>query len=531
MKQAAYFLLTLLFGSFAAAQDGPFGAAVSTTNSPEGKALIAVHYTVPPAHNLYAEHVSVAAEGGVALVPHEVPPPKEKYDELFGKKVQAYDHDVTLLFSTRGALPDPLYVRVGFQGCDQSLCYPPEDLRFALRGGQPGVLTDVSAPAPVAAVPGGSGVAAWQKQVEDFDVVGRTAGYLAADAFTDFLDRVESGEGVSGGSLADEFRQKGIWFTIAAIILGGLLLNLTPCVLPMIPINIAIIGAGSQAGSRARGFLLGGTYGLGIALVYGLLGVVVVLTGSLFGTLNSSPGFNFGIAVVFLVLSLAMFGVFNIDFSRFQRGGAGQKPSRGPFVTALLFGCVAALLAGACVAPVLIGVLTYSAELYAGGNRAALALPFLLGLSMALPWPFAGAGLSFLPKPGRWMERVKKAFGVVILVAAAWYAWVGVGILRGGEIEAKEGWYTSLEEGLDAAAREGKPLFIDFWASWCKNCLKMEKTTFSDPDVNRRLEAYTRLKLRAENLKDPATKAILDHFGAKGLPTYVVLSPKGEGGR
>jgi len=69
-------------------------------------------------------------------------------------------------------------------------------------------------------------------------------------------------------------------------------------------------------------------------------------------------------------------------------------------------------------------------------------------------------------------------------------------------------------------------LFIDFWASWCKNCLKMEKTTFADPDVSRRLEAYTRLKLRTEDLKDPATKAVLDHFGAKGLPTYVVMAPK-----
>ncbi len=519
---AICFALTLS----ARGQDSPFGATVAVTNSTDGKPLIAVRLTVPPGHYLYAEHVSVEGEEGVVLAPHRLPAPKEKYDELFGKNVRAYDHDVTLLYALQGESPDPLYVRVGFQGCDSALCFPPESLRFALRGGQPGVVVTDDAPAGPPAPAADAGSVSWQEKVAAFTVAGRAAGYLDAEAFIAFLDRTEAGEETSEGTLVEEFRQKGVWFTIVAIILGGLLLNLTPCVLPMIPINIAIIGAGTQAGSRMRGFLLGGTYGLGIALVYGLLGVIVVLTGSQFGTINSSPWFNFAVAVLFCVLSLAMFGVFNIDLSRLQSGGTGRQASRGPFITALIFGGVAALLAGACVAPVLIGVLAFSAELYAGGNRAALVLPFVLGLGMALPWPFAGAGLSFLPKPGAWMERVKIAFGVVILVAAGWYAWVAVGILRGGEIEVKEGWYTSLEEGLETAAREGKPLFIDFWASWCKNCLKMEKTTFADPDVSRRLEAYTRLKLRTEDLKDPATKAVLDHFGAKGLPTYVVMAPK-----
>ena len=78
-------------------------------------------------------------------------------------------------------------------------------------------------------------------------------------------------------------------------------------------------------------------------------------------------------------------------------------------------GAVAALLAGACVAPVVIQVVLFSSNLYANGTTAALALPFLLGVGMAIPWPIAGAGIAALPKTGAWMVRIKQVFGVVIL--------------------------------------------------------------------------------------------------------------------
>ena len=87
-------------------------------------------------------------------------------------------------------------------------------------------------------------------------------------------------------------------------------------------------------------------------------------------------------------------------------------------------GVVAALMAGACVAPVVISVLLLSAHLYGAGMVAGLLLPFLLGLGMALPWPFAGAGLSLLPKPGQWMKWVKYSFGVLILLFAAYYGYL-----------------------------------------------------------------------------------------------------------
>lgn len=165
-----------------------------------------------------------------------------------------------------------------------------------------------------------------------------------------------------------------------------------------------------------------------MAAAYGILGVAVILTGARFGELNASSWFNFAIAAVFVVLALAMFGLFNLDLS----GKVNVKPSRikgGKTVVALVMGAVAALLAGACVAPVVIAVLVLAAERFQSGNVLALGLPFLLGVGMALPWPLAGAGLGVLPKPGQFMVTVKYVLGGIILLAALYYGYTGYTLL------------------------------------------------------------------------------------------------------
>ena len=212
----------------------------------------------------------------------------------------------------------------------------------------------------------------------------------------------------------DFFMKSGIILSSLLIILEGFALNLTPCVLPMIPINIAIIGAGVNAQTKKHGFFLGALYGSGITVAYGLLGVLVILTGSQFGSLNSSPWFNFFLSIIFLILALAMFGIFNIDFQLFSK--SSQKKIQVKLALFFVMGALSGLLAGACVAPVVIAVLILSSDLYLSGSSVGLFLPFLLGLGMALPWPFVGSGLSFLPKPGKWMQIVKNIFGIFILV-------------------------------------------------------------------------------------------------------------------
>ena len=173
-------------------------------------------------------------------------------------------------------------------------------------------------------------------------------------------------------------------------------------------------------------------------------------------------------------------------------------------------GAVAALLARACVAPVVIQVGMLSSNMYANGKTVALALPFLLGVGIAVPWPIAGAGLAALPKPGAWMVRVKQVFGVMILATALYYGYEAYGLFANRWVDASEvassvdekvkaGWHSSLAEGLAVAERENKPVLIDMWATWCKNCLTMDKTTLENQEVVSALNGYVKIKFRAED--------------------------------
>jgi thiol:disulfide interchange protein DsbD len=452
-----------------------------------------------------------------------------------------------------GDLSIPLHLR--YQACDATVCYPPAtaDAQWSLQvvaasvppgtARHPEVFDHIAfrgdhARVPSPATPVATGTAPARvgsdngmAQLDHFTVLDTKGGYLGRVDFLRFIHNAESGTKERG-----LFEGRGPLAIVLIVFLGGLALNLTPCVLPMIPINLAIIGAGTRAGSRGRGFLLGSAYGAAMALVYGVLGLVVILTAGTFGTINASPWFNIGIAVLFVVLGLAMFDVILIDFSRFASGFRAGDDRRGTLLLAFSMGGIAALLAGACVAPVVIQVVLFSSNLYAMGTRVALALPFCLGIGMAVPWPIAGAGLAALPKPGAWMVRVKQVLGVVILGTAVYYGdlafellsnrWVDrTAVTSSVDEKIKEGWHSSLAAGLAAAEREHKPVLIDMWATWCKNCLTMDKTTLENADVKAALSEYVKIKFQAEEPDRPPAKDVMQRFEAVGLPTYVILRP------
>jgi thiol:disulfide interchange protein DsbD len=491
------------------AAENPFTVSVTLAppSAEPGRGL-EVSLGVPEGHYLYDDMLAVTVPPPAVLSLVAKPDPEWHYDAVTETNRAVYTRSFSMTFEVKGMTGDALPVTVELQGCKGELCYLPTSLTFSMpAAGGKALEAD--------AVPGGVDASSDPSSTASgFRTRTRAEGYMKTEAFLDFL----RGKEPAGSNL-------GGWLGILLILLGGLALNLTPCVLPMIPINLAIIGAGAKAGSHMRGLVLGSLYGLGMAVAYGTLGIIVVLTGAVFGTLNASPWFNLAFAVLFVLLALAMFGLFNLDFSRFQPSTIPGRKAGGmaAFGLAFFLGGLSALLAGACVAPVVVAVLARAADLYAAGSRTGLFLPLVLGIGMALPWPFAGAGMAVLPKPGRWMEWVKYAMGVVIVILAlnyAWNAWNGFRWSR-ESADPRE----ALQQGLAESVRTGKPVFIDFWATWCKSCRTMDETTFRDEAVKKALEDFVVVKYQAERPDDPETKAVLESYGVKGLPTYVILVP------
>ena len=326
-----------------------------------------------------------------------------------------------------------------------------------------------------------------------------------------------------------ELEDHSLLMILLLVLVGGLAANLTPCVLPLVPVNLILVGKGWKRGLA---------YGLGITCAYGALGCAAAFGGMAFGTIQSNPWFNVVTATIFTILALAMFGVFFIDLSKFRpkakRTPAKKKdPNAAPqlrgYWGCFFLGAGAAALAGACVEPILLATLLLTAKWCAAGKMWAVGLPFVLGAGLGLPWPFAAAGFSVLPKPGAWMKWVNRAFGLVFIGMAVWY---GVLASRGFRAQAET---VASEAGVQAATpatwaqtfdeakKAGKPVFVDVWATWCKNCLAMEKTTFKDPAVQKELAAFTVIRLQAEKPDEFAKLADFKDLDIKGFPAFIIF--------
>ena len=330
-------------------------------------------------------------------------------------------------------------------------------------------------------------------------------GYMDPAAFTAFL--------AGKPSAADALGEASVAMVFLLVLLGGLLMNLTPCVLPLVPVSLALVGRGAPRGAA---------YGLGMTVSYGALGLAAAFGGLAFGAIQSSPWFNLAVAAVFLVLGLATSEVFFIDFSRFRprpkAGGDATRGLLGPF----LLGAGTAVLAGACVAPILLATLVVTAKWYAAGRTWAVALPFVLGAGMGLPWPFVTAGLSVLPKPGAWMRWVNRAFAGVLFGLAIWYAWLAWGGF------AADGAAAPVREAADADADPSRPTLVIVGAPWCKNCTAMERTTLKEPSVVEALAKFNVRHVEINTFADLANYPELAGLDIKGVPAYVVIEREEE---
>ena len=548
-------LFALSAAAAAARAASPVGAD-ATFPTPLG-ALVSL--SVPAGHELYRDSIRAALErsaadpatNAVALRPLLPSPHGESED---GRAV--FSEPFRFLVAASEPFPAGSVLALSFQVCGPTMCYPPETRRFPA-GAQVGGLKVESLKVEGLTVEGLQGAGEEEKgpapetyklpSLEDFRVVRTLAGAASGEAYLAFL----RGETPRSDPLARARARGGLALVALALLFGGFLLNLTPCVLPLVPVNLALLGAGLGRASRRRGAGLGAAFGLGIAAAFGMLGLAAALGGRAFGTLQGSVVFNAAVALVFCLLAFAMLDVLHLDFSPLRnrvrrpaptaptastaRTGstvstASSPPALRAAAAAFAAGVVSALLSGACVAPVLVSALVLAADLVREGHAAGALVPFLLGLGMGAPWPLLGAGVAALPKPGAWMDRVKQLFALVFLAAACFYALRAWSLLvPAAPAEPRAGgvaWMTDEAAAAIVAEKAGAPLLVSLGADWCRECREMDRAVFSDPDVSDEIAARfpAALRLDCTATDDPAVRRVLDLLGAPGLPFSAVLS-------
>ena len=360
---------------------------------------VEVGFDVAPGYYLYREQFKFEAADAQLGAP-AIPPGKVKYDETFQKDVESYRDTLRIPLPVAQA-GQKFRLTVTSQGCaDAGLCYPPmesvADVSLAGFGGDGSVklvaATDSSATlgASTPAAPSAADTSA--------------AALPADDAF----------------SLDATLRGGRIWPVIGVFFLAGVLLSLTPCVLPMLPILSSIIVGHGGAPSRGRGFALAASYSLGMALVYTAFGVAAGLAGEGLAASLQNPWVLGLFALGLVALSLSMFGVYELQLPgaiTSQLAGASQRLPGGRMTGVFAMGGVSALIVSPCVAAPLAGALVYlsqTRDVWLGGSAL-----FSLAAGMSVPLLLVGASAgALLPKAGAWMDEVKRFFGILLLGVA-----------------------------------------------------------------------------------------------------------------
>ena len=301
---------------------------------------------------------------------------------------------------------------LSFQACDNNSCLAPDEMGFVERY----PLVEVPAAAPSQPAPAGSEVSS-KPAVPSVAAPAVPEAKPAAGKKAEAAPAKPSGEAVPLRSTGLE--GKGLLLSFLLVFLGGLALNLTPCIYPLIPITISYFGG--QAGGK-KGSLLGHAlfYVLGMALTYSLLGVLASFTGSLFGSALQHPPVLIVIAAIMVALALSMFDLYEIRMPGFLSNLAGTS-RRGLFGT-LFMGLTVGIVAAPCIGPFVLGLLTYVGD--RGNVLLGFALFFVLALGLGLPFVFLAlfsGSISRLPRSGSWMVWVRKIFGFVLLAMAVYF--------------------------------------------------------------------------------------------------------------
>ncbi len=352
--------------------------------TPRADGNLDAHFSIAKDYYLYRDKIAfkVTAPAGVQVVGIDFPPAEEKNDANFGKMFvyhQSFDAVVRLAGVPAGT--KSLQIEATHQGCsDNGICYPPQDAPVSV---------------DLTAMPAASSAAPPTAASGDTSDTGRVTAIL------------------QGGNY---------WLVIISFFGFGLLLSLTPCVFPMIPILSGIIVGQGQQITKRKGFMLSLAYVLGMAVTYAMAGVAAGLSGTLISNALQNPWALGTGAAIFVALALSMFGFFELQMPSFLQSRFTEASNRiqgGRFTSVFVMGAISALIVGPCVAAPLAGALLYisqTSDVLLGGVSL-----FSLAIGMGVPLLLIGLSAgALLPRAGGWMDAVKRFFGVALLAVAIW---------------------------------------------------------------------------------------------------------------
>jgi thiol:disulfide interchange protein DsbD len=468
------------------------------------------------------------------LVSADYPPHTVRSFKFSGaQKLAVFEGTIQIPFTARLKSGNTINGKLHYQACNDTVCLPPRDAEVTIDA------SVVSASAAPAATPAAS------------------SGFTPLSA----APKGPAAAPIGNDQLSATYAAHGLPLTLLVLFLGGLALNLTPCVFPMIPITVGFFAMQSD-GRRSRRFALSLSYVIGIVITYSVLGVFAALSGRMFGSWLQSPAVLIGFAVLMLVLASSMFGVWEFRVPQFI---ANRSAGRAGVAGALTMGLFVGIVAAPCVGPVVVALFT----LVAGIAKPAIGIAMFATLAFGLGFPYLIA-LNAMPKPGEWMVQVKKAMGFVLIGMAFYFLRAVIGetgfrvgvaaslligavflfasrgprgrimrlacatiLLLAGvafAIPPRKGVAVQWQK-YDAAAvtaSAGKPIVIDFFATWCIPCKELDEKTFGDAGVARDLDRFTRIKADVTNDKDPAVQELTKRYSIVGVPTVILIDSSGH---
>lgn len=319
-------------------------------------------------------------------------------------------------------------------------------------------------------------------------------------------------------------------YALLLIFFFGLLTSLTPCVYPLIPITLAVLGTDEKR-SKLKSFLISLSYVLGIGITYALLGVIAAQTGQLFGSLISHPIVIVVMSLIFFAMGLSLLGLFEIQPPAFIRDKMANTKTDKGFVGAFVSGLLAGIIASPCVGPVLVGVLAYIAK----SQNSSLGFILLFTFAMGFGTLFIVLGTfsqmaNKLPRSGAWMNIVKTILAFSMFALSFYYAWpllkkvVPESVISQSQSKVK--WEPFSPEKVVQAKKDGLPVIIDFYADWCAACVEMDKLTFVKDNVIDASKKFVMLKVDATSPFDELTEW-QQTYKVYGLPTMIFIDSKG----